>query len=89
MFPQNGLFKKISIPPMEEINNPPPLMDILYKFKTFFIQFPSPSLDKRNFLCRWGVVLFWNNPINISCNSKYMTIIIQKTNSQIGSFWKC
>ena len=51
---------------IEEINNPspPPLMDILYKFKTFFIRFPSPSLDRRNFLCGWGGVI---EIIDIEC----------------------
>ena len=91
MFPQNGLLQKISIPPMEEINNPAPFlfMDILHKFKTSFIWFPSPFLDGRNFFYGWDMVRFWNDPINISCSSKYMTMIIQITNGQIGSFREC
>ena len=91
-FHKMGCSRKYLYPPMGEINNRPPLfMDILYKFKTFFVRFPSPSpsLDRRNLLCVWDKVLFWNDPINISCNSKYMTIIIQITNGQIGSFCKC
>ena len=89
-FHKMGCSRKYLYPPWRKLTiPPPPLMDILYKFKTLFIRFPSPSLDRRNFLCGWGVVLFWNNPIYISCNNKYMTIIIQFTNGQIGSFWKC
>ena len=43
MFPQNGLFQKISIPPIEEINNlplplyghPAQIQDILYMISLF------------------------------------------------------
>ena len=51
-------------PPQRKLTIPPsPSSDILYKFKTFVSHnFPPPSPDSGNFLCGWGMDLFWNDP---------------------------
>ena len=59
-----GLFQKRSIPPRRKLAIPPsPSPDILYKFKAFFRQSQPPSPDDGNFLCGWGMDLFWNDPL--------------------------
>ena len=75
--------------PMEEINNPPPLWTSCTNLRHSSYDSPLPLWTGEISSVGGVWFFFWNNPINISLNSKYMTIIIQITNGQIGYFWKC
>ena len=90
IFSQNGLFQKISIPPMEKLTiSPLPLYGHPAQIQDIFNMIPLSLPGRRKFPLWVGYGSFLERPKNISCSNKYMTIIIKITNGQTGSFMEC
>ena len=56
--------KIYTFPQRELIITPVPLSGYLIQTSDILWTIPlPPPLDSRNFLCRWGMDIFWNDPI--------------------------
>ena len=85
--------EKIHTFPREEINNTP-----LSLSGHFLDNSPPPSSDGKNFLCGWGMDLFWNDPlandmmkltklvVNIAC-LHLCTTLFQQRQSNYGQYF--